>query len=442
MRDKICDKKKKRIFGWIAAAVWILLWQLVSMAGDNFILFAGPVETASALFGNLAEPAFYTRVACSVLRVYAGIFLGITAGVLCALCSFRFPLFEGLLRPVLSLVRAVPVASFAVVLIILWGASFMSAAVCFLVIWPYIYGCVLEGLVSTDEKLLEMARALKFPAWNRDMYIYRPAVHPFWEGAVSTAVGMAWKSGVAAEIIGLAGNSIGEGMYLAKISLNTAEVFSWTAVTVFLSFVTEKLIKKLGEIFFAWEPECRKRHQEKRDAGTGTVIRVKNAEKSFRQIRAVECWDAVFEKGRIYEFRTPSGSGKTTRLKLLAGLLKPEKGYVDSGRVTMLFQEDRLCEDYSAVKNAAMTGIGEKKARELLGQLLPEEVLDLPCRELSGGMKRRAALVRTMAVDSDFCLLDEPLNGLDRENREKVREYIRRMQNGRGIIAAMHDESL
>ena len=94
------------------------------------------------------------------------------------------------------------------------------------------------------------------------------------------------------------------------------------------------------------------------------------------------------------------------------------------------FQEDRLCEEYSAVKNLEMVMGDAKEAREVLARLLPEEALERPCHELSGGMKRRVSLVRAMEAGAQCVLLDEPFTGLDEENREKAYEYIRTHARG------------
>ena len=104
----------------------------------------------------------------------------------------------------------------------------------------------------------------------------------------------------------------------------------------------------------------------------------------------------------------------------------------------MVFQEDRLCMDYSAVKNVEMVIGDPKRAQRALENLLEAEALHKPCRELSGGMKRRVALVRAMEADSDYVLLDEPFTGLDADTKASVEEYIRKKQNGRTIIIVTH----
>ena len=146
-----------------------------------------------------------------------------------------------------------------------------------------------------------------------------------------------------------------------------------------------------------------------------------------------------FHGGEPYLLDTPSGSGKTTFFKCLCGLERPEEGEVSGiDAFSVQFQEDRLCEEYSAVKNLEMVMGDAKEAREVLACLLPEEALERPCRELSGGMKRRVSLVRAMEAGAQCVLLDEPFTGLDEENREKAYEYIRTHAGGRIIMIATH----
>lgn len=150
-------------------------------------------------------------------------------------------------------------------------------------------------------------------------------------------------------------------------------------------------------------------------------------------------FSAVYEKGRIYYLRQPSGSGKTTLLSILAGIEKADAGSIRvPERVSMLFQEDRLCEEYDAIKNVELVCGNRKQASEALLKLLEPESLEKPCSSLSGGMKRRVALVRAMEAEADFVLLDEPFAGMDRENRRMAEQYIQERQQGRTILIATH----
>lgn len=453
--------KKKQVWTRILIlAIWLLIWQTAAGFIHNSILFAGPIETLQTFWQNLKEGAFWIAVGVSWWRIGAGLLCGVAVGLLLAVCSYRSAVFEAFWKPFFQLLKAIPMASFAVLLLIWWGSELLSAGISFLVVLPFVYLNVLEGLRRTDRKLMEMAAVFEMPRYNRIWYLYRPAVWPYLESAVKVGAGMAWKAGVAAEVIGIPRFSVGEGMYLAKISLDTAGVFGWTAVVIVLSNVTEKLLLRAMGLIEAWRPRCKgalKGATKVRFVGKKEIAKTRVSlpteraeedcllsaefvEKAYGDTVVLEAYQGDFQKGQTYYFRTPSGSGKTTLFRLLAGLEQPDAGVIRrKGRVAFLFQEDRLCEEYSAVKNVAMVTGSEQEAAEALKKLLPEEALLQPVKNLSGGMRRRVALVRAMEAYADIIFLDEPFTGLDEENRRRAAEYIATAGKGKMILIASHD---
>lgn len=415
---------------------WLGVWTLLALAVDNQILAVTPLSAVSRLLKLAGEKDFWLSVGRSLLRIGTGFFAGFSAALLLAALSWRVSFFEELFSPVMKLIMAVPVASFAVLLLIWWGSSFLAVAVCFLVVLPGIYTNALEGLKATDKKLLEMAEVFRLPFRNRFFYIYRPALKPFLYGSMKVALGMCWKSGVAAEVIGTPNFSLGERIYMSKIYLDTAGVFAWSAVVILMSVLFEKLVLGLADLFFAWQPACRR--PEQRLESSGDII-VENLEKSFGKQKVISGLNVVYRTGDIYYLRGSSGSGKTTQLHILAGILKPDEGKISApNTVSVMFQEDRLCEEYSAVKNVELVCGNKTQAQKALAELLEPEALDKPCGQLSGGMKRRVALVRAMEADSAYVLLDEPFTGMDAETRNRAEEYICRQRNGKTLIIATH----
>lgn len=414
---------------------WLILWFLLAIIVNNKILMVTPLQTLRELFFLFADSSFYRVAAGSFLRIAAGFLVGFLTGALLAVMSRRYCLLEELLSPIMSLIKAIPVASFVVLLLIWWGSSFLATAVCFLVVLPNIYISTLSGLKHISPDMREMAQVFGISGRDRFFYLYCPALKPFLCSSMSVALGMSWKSGVAAEIIGTPQHSIGEQIYLSKVYLDTASVFAWTAVVILLSCLFEKGVLCLTERFFAWQPVCR---GNRRCVGKGEIV-LEGITKRFGEKTVLEKRSAVYEPEKIYYLTSPSGSGKTTLLRLIAGLEKPDAGKVRSvPDCGMLFQEDRLCEAYSAVKNVELVTGDAAAAREALLLLLEEEDVDRPCGELSGGMKRRVALVRAMEAASGAVLLDEPYTGMDAETREQAREYIRKKQQGRVILIATH----
>lgn len=111
--------------------------------------------------------------------------------------------------------------------------------------FPIMYTNLLEGILQTDQKLLEMADVFRISAFDRVRFVYCSQVLPFFQAACSLAIGMAWKAGIAAEVIGLPATSIGENLYQAKIYLNTPDLFAWTFVIVCISIAIERAFAKM-----------------------------------------------------------------------------------------------------------------------------------------------------------------------------------------------------
>lgn len=425
---------------------WIFMWQLAAALVGNRILLVGPLQTLQALGERALRGDFWLSVGHSLLRIGAGFASGLAMGLLLAAGSSRYKLLEEVLAPVMALLKAIPVASFVVLFLIWWRSAVLATAVSFCIVLPNIYVNTLEGIRHVDPRLLEMAQVLEIPAWNRFFYIYRPALKPYLDSAIHISAGMSWKSGVAAEVIGIPALSVGEQLYLSKIYLDTAGVLAWTAVTVLASVACEQAVLALWRMFQRLEPGCRAAGPL---SGTSpktesrTVLELAHVSKCYKGRTVLEDVSGCFERGQTYFFRTPSGSGKTTLFRLIAGLEEPEEPACVrrlGSKITMVFQEDRLCEEYNALVNVDMVTGNREKSREHLRLLLEEEDLGRPCRELSGGMKRRVAIARAVAAGGDVILLDEPYGGLDGESRRRVERYLHAFGACSAVLLATHLE--
>ncbi len=208
---------------------------------DQSLLLVSPVAVAERLFALMGEAEFWQTVAFSFSRIVLGFFLALAAGVILAALAASSRVFEIFMWPYIAIIKAIPVASFIIMSLIWLSARRISIFISFLMVLPIVYSNVLEGIKNTDVQLLEMARVFKIPLWRRVLYIYLPQLRPFLISACSTALGLCWKSGVAAEVIGITSGSIGEELYRAKIYLATADLFAWTTVIVVISVVFEKL---------------------------------------------------------------------------------------------------------------------------------------------------------------------------------------------------------
>ena len=174
------------------------------------------------------------------------------------------------------------------------------------------------------------------------------------------------------------------------------------------------------------------------------MIRVDNVSKSYGDKRVLSNVSCEFEDGKIYCIMGESGVGKTTLIRLIMGLEKPDEGYISSSKqFAAAFQEDRLLEDRDAVDNVMFVlKNGGSKSREqteqYLSELLPEDRLHIRVDYLSGGMRRRVAVARAMLSDRNTIILDEPFNGLDDETKKTVINFIKKWQNNRTVIVVTH----
>ena len=214
----------------------------MSVIVDNNILLAGPCEALLALFRLGTTGNFWLSLLLTMLKITAGFIIGLTLGILASCLSYRYRLFREFITPPVSVIKSIPVASFVILVLIWAGASSLSVVISALVVFPMIYLNVLSGLDSADGKLIETGRLFRFRNLDKARYIYLPSVAPHLRSAISISSGMAFKSGIAAEVIGRPLQSLGAGIYLSKISLATDDLFAWTFCAVILAFLFEKIM--------------------------------------------------------------------------------------------------------------------------------------------------------------------------------------------------------
>lgn len=239
--------KKSNPIPWWATLFWLLVWQGASMAmaaayPHGHILLASPVEALTCLLRLSGSGEFWGAVWWSTCRITGGFFLACVLAVVLAALSARFRLLRELLSPLVAVVKAVPVVSFIILALVFFSSRTLSTLISALMVFPPIYLNVLSAIGGTDPQLLEMARVFRVPFRRQLAGIYLPAVLPAFRASASLALGLCWKAGIAAEVIGLPGGSIGEKLHSAKIYFETAELFAWTAVIVLLAWAVEWLV--------------------------------------------------------------------------------------------------------------------------------------------------------------------------------------------------------
>lgn len=224
-----------------AIGLALIFWQIAAMQIQLDILLVTPLDVAKRLAVIWQEEGFWGSVCFTFFHIVGGFFGGVLTGFLFAILSHKWELVEILLWPWMIVVKSVPVASFVLICYIWMSAQNLSIFISFLIVLPVVYHNVLTGLRQNNQKMEEMAKIFEFTWYQKVKAITLPKVRPYFLSACSVTAGMAWKAGVAAEIIGTPNGSIGQKLYLAKVWLDTDGMLAWTVVLVVISVLFEKL---------------------------------------------------------------------------------------------------------------------------------------------------------------------------------------------------------
>lgn len=434
---------------------WVLIWHILSRLINKEILLASPLSVAKKLLYNMQHKFFWTTILFSLSRISLGFSLGAVLGSLLALFGSRWPLVKDLLEPLLSTIKSTPVASFIILLLIWMPSKNLSVAISFLMVLPILYTSVLAGIENTDQKLIEMAQVFRLSKVKTIRFIYLPEIYPYFHSAASVALGLAWKSGIAAEVIGNPRGSIGAGLYEAKIYLVTDELFAWTLVTILLSVLLEKIVLKiLDRVMNRLRQVARERGKENIEEATKRATR-KVSRKMTKDIIidevtikygdtiVIEKMHALIPTGSRIALIGKSGRGKTSLIKALMGLI-PYEGHIhnlEGIKIAPVFQEDRLIQDMTLYGNIAICTSADRATIEAhMAELSLKEDQHKKANELSGGMRRRAAMIRAVLAESDLLILDEPFKGLDEKMKQTSMDYIKKHQNGRTLLLVTHEK--
>lgn len=451
------------------ACFWLSVWQGLSLAVNNVVMLCGPADALCALARLVVTASFWGAVAATLGSVVLGFFLALAAGVLGGFLSWKFNLFCQLVDPLVHFVKSVPVACFIVLFLVLLGSRCTVVVCAALVCAPPLYAATKEGLVRCAREKQELFEVFGIKGLRALFALWLPAVLPFLYAACTTAVGMAWKSGVAAELIGIPLETVGAAVYQAKITLATDELFAWTFTVIACSFLCEKAFLALLVRFsraterlslhMPCSFQASARFGSRLDARPDAYLDASPAKLVFQNVSAqygdeLPVFSNVsfdLEENEIAVLSQPSGFGKTTLLRVAAGLMKSSQGSVNWGfsgsRVScaVMFQQPVLIESLSAQANVELfCGSARTKDayREMLLHLLPPAALVCPVSQLSGGQRRRVELCRAMAHPSKYVLLDEPFAALDAQTAQLCAQFVRTHASGRCVLVASHSSVL
>lgn len=418
------------------AAFWLAVWVLVAALVAQPLILPGPGAVALALLRLVCDGGTWAILAGSGARILGGlVFAAVCGGVLAGISS-RSRAFARLVAPALSFVKATPVACVVVLLLIWLGPARVSIAAVFLMALPGVYFSLVEGLSQVDKPLEQMFRLHGVRGWRLFCAHTWREVLPFVLSCARAVIGMSWKAGVAAELIGMAVGTVGERIYQAKLLIETADLLAWTVLVVAASWACERVLVWLLRVSgpVAWGAAVRAHGRAGGSAGGGAAAELALAV-GDRAPWAPALAGLVLNvpaSGRICVMGA-SGAGKSTLLALVAGECAP---------CSMVFQDVCLVEDVSALDNVLVCAdarVDASSAAALLRLLVPGVDVHARVAELSGGQRRRVEIARALLCPGDAVILDEPFTGLDTAARDACAEVVLDLLDGRMLLLATHD---
>lgn len=236
----------KKIAGVLSCILlWLVIWEIATNEVGLDIFFPGPVSTFRALGALIITSEFWKTIIYSIGRIMLGLTLGASFGILLALLSRLHSFIHIFISIGMTVIKSTPVASIVMILWIIIDSSHLPVVIGLLMVMPIIWQNLIDAFNSVDKKLLEMAEIFEFSRFKTIRYIWFPTLVKFLIPAIITSIGLAWKSGIAAEIISYAKNSIGKNIYLAKAFFESESLMAWTLTVVILSLIFEFSAKLL-----------------------------------------------------------------------------------------------------------------------------------------------------------------------------------------------------
>lgn len=423
------------------AAFWLAVWVFAAALVAQPLILPGPGAVVVALLRLVCDANTWAILVGSGARILGGLALAAICGGVLAGVSVRSRTFARLVAPALSFVKATPVACVVVLLLIWLGSARVSIAAVFLMALPGVYFSLVEGLAQVDKPLEQMFRLHGVRGWRLFCAHTWREVLPFVLSCARAVIGMSWKAGVAAELIGMAAGTVGERIYQAKLLIETADLLAWTVLVVAASWACERvlvwLLRASGSV--AWRVAVRAhgrsgRGREGGSAGGGAAaVLVLAVGDRAPWAPALDGLALRVPAGGRTCVRGASGVGKSTLLALAAGECVP---------CSMVFQDVRLAEDASALDNVLVCAdarVDASSAAALLRLLVPGVDVHARVAELSGGQRRRVEIARALLCPGDAVILDEPFTGLDTAARDACAEVVLDLLDGRMLLLATHD---
>ena len=233
---------KKILKPILILAFWLAVWQLAAVAVGSVHLLPTPLAVLKRLAALAATSAFWRTCLTSLWRILLGVLIAVAVAIPMAVLTAFSRVADSLFAPLLTVIKSTPVASFIILALVFLGRDTVPVFIAILMVTPVVWGNISAGIRSTDPSLLAMCRVYRVPKGRVLRRVYLPSALPHFLSAIQTSLGLAWKAGIAAEVLTSAKNSIGKMIFEAKQYMETLDLFAWTLVVIVLSLLIEKLV--------------------------------------------------------------------------------------------------------------------------------------------------------------------------------------------------------
>jgi ABC-type nitrate/sulfonate/bicarbonate transport system permease component/ABC-type nitrate/sulfonate/bicarbonate transport system ATPase subunit len=425
---------KKRLPELIAILCLFIVWEVIAWSANKPEIVPSPFRLLTALGGLVLSGAFYQAAGVTVLRGLAGIFVSLMAACGFAFLFFRYRRLYDFFRPVLVMMRSIPVVSFILLALIYLHPESIPLLIAFLIMFPLLTENLTKGLLQLRPGLKAMADTFLINGRNRLLHIYYPQLKPFLFSGLASAMGFGWRAIIMGEALSQCASGIGSEMKRAQLFIEAPELIAWTIIAVLIGFVFDKAISRLETLRlpFRWTEE------DNAPPIASPAIVIDTICFAYPDNPVLFGFTYTFGENTIYGISAPSGGGKTTLLNLINGTLLPTGGNIRTDRsrgMACVFQEAELLPHLSVLENVILPltsfftkEIAIRTAEEIITALEIAPLAGKRPNELSYGQQQRAAIARALTFPSPTLLLDEPFKGLDETLIHRIISYLKERQ--------------
>lgn len=229
----------------LSICILLILWQLAALSIDNDFLMPYPLAVISTMWEQCLNSSFYTIVLQTILRSLFGLGIAFFCSGICAFLSYFYPFIKAVLAPFILLTKSVPNISYIIIVLVWFSSQSSAIIITFLILFPILYANFYEGLLTIHQNLQDVLRLYPESNWTKIHKFYLPMLIPAINAGLSSGLGLAFKVGVMAEIIGQVQYGIGRQLNVARLNMDMTSIFAWTFWIIILLMLMEFIRKQV-----------------------------------------------------------------------------------------------------------------------------------------------------------------------------------------------------